>query len=65
MPTSKLDYLQKLRFKLATGQIQPRDMEGIRVQDTDGRDVALADPDALAVLDRRIAAEGGAPPAGQ
>jgi hypothetical protein len=40
-------------------------MEGIRVQDTDGRNVPLGDPEALAVLDRRIAAEEAAAAGGQ
>jgi hypothetical protein len=61
MPDStKLKTLRDLQFKLQTGQIRPQDMDGIHIADTDGRQVALSDPDAADVLGRRIAAEEAA-----
>lgn len=62
---TKLKTLQDLRFKLETGQISQQEKDGVHLQDTDGTKVPLNDPGALAVLDRRIAAEGGASPPGQ
>jgi hypothetical protein len=54
---TKLARLREIRDALADGRIKPDDAKRQFVTDTDGRTVRLSAPDAMAVLDRRIAAE--------
>jgi hypothetical protein len=57
MPTEspKLKRLRELRQLLASGKFQAKELKSMTVADTDGRNVRLTEPDALDVLDRRIA----------
>lgn len=56
--TRKLKRLEELRAKVAAGDVTIRENSKQMIEDTDGRMVALTDPDALAAIERRIAAEG-------
>jgi hypothetical protein len=60
--SSKFKKLSDIREKLAAGQYGEKDLKQLRIADIDGRVVRLGDDDALAVVDRRIAAEEGASP---
>lgn len=51
----KLKRLKELRQLLASGKFKPKELKTMTVADTDGRNVSLNEPDALDVLDRRIA----------
>lgn len=53
--STKLQRLREIREALAAGQMKNAQREFIA--DTDGRTVRLSATDAMAVLDRRIAAE--------
>jgi hypothetical protein len=53
----KLKRLREIRQNLAAGKFQNKELKTMNVSDTDGRNVRLTEPDALEVLDRRIAAE--------
>lgn len=55
----KLKRLREVRQLLLNGRFKEKDRQAMTVADTDGRNVRLSDPDAIEVLDRRIAAEEG------
>lgn len=54
---AKLKRLREMRAKLSAGKFREDDLKKLHFADTDGRMVRLGDEDALAALDRRIAAE--------
>lgn len=58
--SAKLKRLKTIRDQLSTGKLSEQDSKTAVIFDTDGREVRLSDPDALAALNRRIVAEGGA-----
>lgn len=53
----KLKRLREVRQLLVNGKFKPKELKTMTVTDTDGRNVALSEPDAVEVLDRRIAAQ--------
>lgn len=53
----KLNRLQNLRNLVSEGGFTEQEAKTYTITDTDGRRVSLSDPDALEVIDRRIAAE--------
>ena len=56
----KLRRLRQLRELVAKGKLSDAEKKGSVVTDSDGiTQIRLSDPDILAVLDRRIAAEQG------
>lgn len=58
MPSAnpKLRALQDMRASLAAGKYRETELKDLHVQDVDGRMVRLGDDEAMAVIDRRIAA---------
>lgn len=57
--SQKLKRLRELRQLVVNGRFKPDQLRVMTVADTDGRNVRLDEPDAVEVLDRRIAAEQG------
>ncbi|HEX7891458.1 MAG TPA: hypothetical protein VF522_19055 [Ramlibacter sp.] len=55
--SSKLQRLVEIREAMGNGSIRPEQAKRQFINDIDGRLVGLSAPDAVAVLDRRIAAE--------
>lgn len=55
--TPKLHRLRDIRQALVDDKLSDVEKKRAVITDTDGRQVRLSDPDALAVIDRRIAAE--------
>lgn len=53
----KLRSLREMRDNLIARRYSDNQLRELRVADTDGRIVRLADDDALQVIERRIAAE--------
>lgn len=61
--SKKLRRLREMRDAIAAGKLADADLRALRLNDTDGTLVRLDDENALAVIDRRIAAEeADAPP---
>ena len=58
--SEKLRSLRELRAAVEAGTLRQSEKAKNCIADTDGRHVRLGDPDILAVIDRRIAAEEGA-----
>lgn len=57
---NQLQYLLDLRAAVVNGKFDSKQLASLGIDDTDGRTVPLNDPDILAVLERRIAAEQAA-----
>jgi hypothetical protein len=58
--SKKLESLRDLRTAVESGRLKEAEKTSNVIADTDGRMVRLGDPDILAVIDRRIAAEQAA-----
>lgn len=57
---AKLKRLQDLRYKLSVGKFKADELATLTIEDVDGSTMRMSDDQALAVLDRRIAAEQAA-----
>lgn len=58
--SGKLRRLREIRAAVAADKLTDTEKKSAVITDVDGRQVRLSDPDALEVIDRRIAAEEGA-----
>jgi hypothetical protein len=60
--SKKLQSLRDLRTAVDSNRLKEAERANNVIADTNGRHVRLGDPDILAVIDRRIAAEEGESP---